>query len=241
MSDLEPEIGTDEKNIVGALDKFVENMALAILNAFSTFFILIATPWRVSHLLQEQQPGGRKGALLGAGVFFALSTVLVMVVAGLSATPEIVASNSGFIGPAYAQRVSQAVAEGEIWRVVSSIGPIYLSAIFFGLCSYLLKGMAGPKWTLNVSLRASFYQVASWVVWTIATSAVIDPIGLAYGGSVSRDLYTVNAVPVFALPIWQYFWFFKVVNSLSVIRALGSALLMTAIVFGTMFVSNLVT
>ena len=241
MSDLEPEIVNDEKNIVGALDKFVENMALAILSAFSTFFILIATPWRASIMLQEPHPGGRKGALLGAGVFFALSTVLVMVVAGLSATPEIVASNSGFIGPAYAQRVAQAAAEGEIWRVVSAIGPIYVFAIFFGLCGSLLRRVAGPGWSLNISLRASLYQVGSWVVWTIATSAIIDPIGLAYGRSVSSDLYTVNAVPVFMLPIWQYFWFFRTVNGLSITRSLSLSLLMAAIIFGTMFVSSLIS
>ena len=237
MSDLEPEIGTEQKNIVGALDKFVENMALAILNTFSTFFILIVTPWRVSLLLQKQRPDGREGVLLGAGVFFALSTVLVMVVAGLSVTPEIVATNSGVIGPAYAKRVAQAVSDGEIWRVVSAIGPIYLSAIFFGVCGYLLRRAAGPKWTLSVSLRASFYQVASWVVWTIATSAIIDPIGLAYGGEVASDLYTINALPVFVLPIWQYYWFFKTVNGLSVTRSLSLSLAMTAIIFGTMFIS----
>lgn len=231
-----PDIDTNEKNAVGGLDKFVLNVALVALSVFPTLFVLIATPWRMAPLLLTQEPDGRRGMLLGPGVFFVASITVVMLAAGLFATPETIESNSGLIGPAYSKNVSTAVAAGDAWRVAALIGPIYALAVIFGAFASTFRRFIGPSWTIVASLRASFYQMAASISWILVSSTIIDATGVAIGSQLSQQLYAVNAAAILALPIWQYFWFFKRTGDLSATRALGLAVLMIVVIGSVIFV-----
>jgi hypothetical protein len=227
---IEPELDTNQKNIIGAIDKFAENIALAALSVFPTFYNLIVKPWHLAPLLINQEPDGRKGMLLGPGVFFIFAIALVMIGAGLFVTPEILKSNGGFLGPAYANRVSKAAADGEIWQVLSMMGPIYILAILFGTIARTFKHFIGPWWTLQTSIRAGFYVMGYSVVWIIASSMIIDPIGLIFGPDISRLLYMINNFPILLIPIWQLFWFVQENNDITKTRAAVIAVAMMALI-----------
>lgn len=231
-----PDIDTNEKNAIGGIDRFVLNIALTALSVFPTLYALIATPWRLTPLLLTQEPDGRRGMLLGPGVFFVASITVTMLAAGLFATPETMANNVGLVGPAYSKSVSTAVAQGDAWRVAALIGPIYVLAVVIGALGRALGRLVGPSWTLQASLRASFYQMAASICWIIASSTIIDAIGLAGGQQLSQQLYIANAAPILALPVWQYFWFFRRAGDLSKMRATGLALLMLFMIAGVIFV-----
>lgn len=230
-----PDIDTNEKNAVGGLDSFVLNVALVALGVFPTLYALIATPWRLAPLLLKQEPDGRRGMLLGPGVFFVASITVIMLAAGSFATPETIESNTGLIGPAYSKSVSTAVAAGDAWRVAALIGPIYVLAVIIGAFASGLGRFIGPSWTIAASLRASFYQMAASICWILVSSTMIDATGVSIGAHLSQQLYAVNAAAVLALPVWQYFWFFKKTGNLSVARALGLAVLTIAVIGSVIF------
>ncbi len=236
-----PDIDTDEKNAVGGIDRFVLNIALVALSVFPTLFAIIAMPWRIAPLLLKQEPDGRRGMLLGPGIFFVASITVTMLVSGLFATPETMASNTGLIGPAYSKSVSTAVTGGDAWRVAALIGPIYALAVVIGAFSSLLRRFLTPAWTLSVSLRASFYQMASSICWILLTSTVIDTIGLIGNQELSRQLYMLNAAPIVILPIWQYFWFFRRAGDVSPPRAAVIAVLILVMIAASIFLIDFIT
>ncbi|UTW56098.1 hypothetical protein [Kordiimonas sp. SCSIO 12610] len=229
---LEPDLNASQKNIIGAIDKLTENIALTALSVFPTFFYLVFQPRRLAPLLLHQEDDGRKGMLLGPGVFFVFAIIIIMVLAGFFVTPEILKVNGSFLGAGYAYRVTNAAAEGNIWQVISYIGPLYIFTIIVGVLGQIPKRWIGPNWTLHVSLRAAFYQMATSVFWIIGTSAVIDNIGLTYGIAVSQEIYSYNSIPIFGIPAWQYFCFMKEVGSLTPMRALIMAAVMIGLITG---------
>ena len=236
-----PDIDTDEKNAIGGIDRFVLNIALAAISVAPTLFATIAAPWRLAPLLLKQQPDGRQGMLLGAGIFFLASITVTMLISGFFATPETMASNTGLIGPTYSKSVSTAVAGGDAWRVAALIGPIYALAVVIGAASRGLRPILSPAWTLQVSLRASFYQMASSISWILLTSTIIDTISLMGNQEVSRILYLMNAVPILVLPIWQYFWFFRKTGEVSAPRAAAVAFLILVLISASIFMIDYIT
>ena len=140
------------------------------------------------------------GCCLVRACFFVASITVIMLAAGLFATPETMASNTGLIGPAYSKNVSTAVAAGDAWRVAALIGPIYALAVVFGGFASGLGRWVGPSWTITAGLRASFYQMAASICWILVSSTIIDATGVAIGSHLSQQLYATNAAAILALP-----------------------------------------
>ncbi len=227
-----PDLDLNEKNLVGAIDRLVVNVGLAFLSVVPTLCLLIAMPGRMSGLLTEDEPDGRKGLILAPGIFFIAAVTLALLFAGVLATPGTIETNSGLIGPAYAKSVSLAVAEGDVWKAASLIGPIYVLSVFVGGLGRCFGVLAGPAWTLKTSLRASLYHMATAVCWIIISGAVIyAAVGPLEPGT-AEVLFSISTVVAFLLPIWQYFWFFRRTCDLSVVRSSLLAIGQFAIIVG---------
>ena len=71
------EVDVEEKNLVGGLDRLIINVGVAIMAVIPTFFYSILLPKKLGPLLSgDTEPDGRRGMLLGPGVFFFLTTIL---------------------------------------------------------------------------------------------------------------------------------------------------------------------
>ncbi|MFK7863629.1 MAG: hypothetical protein AB8B95_05300 [Pseudohongiellaceae bacterium] len=200
----------NDKNLIGGLDRLVTSVALAVIAVFPTMAAAIVSPWKLSPLLVANEPTGQKQFLLSPGAFFPLSLTVVFLMAASVSTSATIESNGGAIGPGLTADVAAAVSEGDIWKTVSLIVPIYVLAIVTSVLSLVVRKWAGPWWTLRTALRAAFYSVSVTVCWIILTSAAIDSYRVYSGnGEMGSFLYNLNTVPIFGLSLWMYFWFFQ--------------------------------
>lgn len=226
-----PSVDLEKPNIIGGLDKLVTNFAIAAIAVLPTFWACIAKPWRLRPLLDRDEPDGRMGMLLAPGAFFPLALMVSFLIAALLATPETLSNNNSFIGPGLAVSVQSAAANGDIWKIIATITPIYGVAVLIGLLGAFLKPWAQQDWTLRVSLRAAFYLVAVLISWMILSSAVIELIRVSTGSYESVSFL----MPIFislaiGFVIWMYFYFFRNSGSVSWIRSGALSLAMLGLI-----------
>lgn len=205
-----PGIDLEKPNAIGGLDKLVTNFALAVIAVVPTFLTSIIMPWKLVTLLDRDDPDGREGMLLAPGAFFPLALMVSLMVAALLSTPETLSNNGAYIGPGLAVSVQSAASEGDIWKIIATIMPIYGVAIFMGVVGAVLAPVAGPNWSLRVSLRAAFYVTATLTSWMILVTAVVDLIRLSTGSfEIASAIYAVIIIPTAGSVLWMYFWFFR--------------------------------
>ncbi len=215
-----PSLDLEKPNAISGLDRLVTNFAMSAIAVIPTFFTCIVMPWRLTNLLDGDDPDGRVGMLLAPGAFFPLSLMVSFIFAAVLATPETISNNGAFIGPDLAVSVQSAAADGDIWKIVATIMPIYGVAVLFGLLGMVLKPWAGQDWTLRVSLRAAFYVMATLVSWLVLTTAVVDLVRLSTGSNeIASLMYKIVIVPTCGTVIWMYFWFFHKGGTVSRIRS----------------------
>ncbi|MEM9600550.1 MAG: hypothetical protein AAF926_05975 [Pseudomonadota bacterium] len=235
-----PSIDLEEKNPLGGLDRLATGIGLAIIAVFPTLAAAIFMPWKLAPLLVADEPSGRRGMVLAPGAYFVLSLVVILIFVGALVTPEMVRSNGGVIGPGLAFQVSEAAQQGDVWKTLSRIAPIFLIALLFGLIGRTLTRWAGDWWDLRVSLRASFYAIATSICWIIFSSLVIDSFKLFTGShDLAQTLYAFNSVPILSLPAWVYFWCFRTGGSLSTLRAFTLTIAIFAMVLLFVIASGL--
>ena len=224
----EPSLELDKPNAVGVLDRVTTNIAISLIAVIPTFLTCIFTPWRLSGLLKGDDPEGRLGMLLAPGAFFPLSLLVSMLAGALLTTPEIASNNGAFLGPDLALSIQSAVSEGDVWKTLSIIMPLYVFAVLVGSMGLILKPWAHQDWSLRVSLRAVFYVTGTLIAWIILSTAALDLIRLYTQDSQSaRILLSAIPIPTLALLFWMYFWFFRNGGVLSLLR---SALLSVAMI-----------
>lgn len=215
-----PSVDLEKPNMIGGLDKLVTSFAISAIAVIPTFLTCICKPWRLVTLLDRDDPDGRMGMLLAPGAYFPLALMVSFILAAMLSTPETVSNNGSFIGPGLALALQTAASEGDVWKIVATIMPIYGVAVAMGLLGTALKPWAHQGWTLRVSLRAAFYVTATMVSWVILTTAVMDLLRLS----------TVNSdIGAFIIPllitltlgtiIWIYFCFFRNEGTESWIRS----------------------
>jgi len=225
-------------NALGGLDRFVTNIALAIVSVFPTFAIGVVQPWRLAPLIVNDASEGRKGVLLSPGAFFVVALTVVLVLAAVVSTEETLAWNGSLIGPDWAVSVASAAAEGNIWKTVSKITPVFLVAVFWGVIGLGLKKWAGPWWTLRVSIRAAFYLVTILVSYAILMSAIFDAVTVHLNKpEVSQFAYKVLPLTIIFFIFWFYFCVFNSDENMSRQRAfmlsVGMSVLLPIILFGS--------
>ncbi len=234
------EIEIEKQSVLGGLDRFVTSIALAIVAVFPTFAFGIVKPWRLTPLIVNDEPEGRKGAILSPGAFFVVALTVVLVLAAVVSTEETLAWNGSMIGPDWAVSVASSAAEGNVWKTVSKITPVFLVAVFWGVIGASLKKWVGPWWTLRVSIRAAFYFVTILVSYAILMSAIFDAVTVHLNKpEVSQFAYKVLPLTLVFFISWFYFWVFNADDNMSGKRAFvlsaGMSILLLTILFGSNF------
>lgn len=229
----EPSLDLEKPNAVGALDRITTNVAISLIAVVPTFLTCILAPWRLSDLLNRDDPEGRSGMLLAPGAFLPLSLLLSMISGALLTTPEIAKNSGAFLGPNLALSIQSAVSDGDVWRAVGIIMPIYVFAVLAGSLGFLLKWWSHRDWTLRVSLRAVFYVLGAFVSWVILSTSVIDMVRAStQDPQLVGTLTMLITTPALGLIYWMYFWFFRNGGELSLIRSgLLSGAMMALLLF----------
>lgn len=227
-----PSLDLEKPNLIGGLDRLVTNFAISAIAVVPTFMTCIVKPWRVRPLLERDDPDGRMGMLLAPGAFFPLALMVSFIIAALLATPETIQTNGSYIGPDLAVAVQSAASEGDVWKIIATILPIYGMAVFFGLLATALKPWAGQDWTLRVSLRAALYIIGVLTSWMILITAVADLIQLSTGRyETASMLYKIVIIPTLGAIFWMYFWFFRNNGSVSKRRSAALSLAIAGLIF----------
>lgn len=228
----EPSLDLEKPNAVGALDRITTNVALSLIAVVPTFLMCLVAPWRLSGLLTGDDPEGRAGMRLAPGAFFPLCLLLSMIIGAQLTTPELARNNGAFLGPNLALSIQSAIAEGDVWRTVSTVMPIYAFAVLTGTLGVALKFWAHKEWTLRVSIRAAFYIFGVLVSWIILSTAVIDIVRTSTGGAEIVDtLMMLVPIPVLWIVFWMYFWFFRNEGDLTYLRSGILSVAMIALMF----------
>ena len=236
-----PSVDLEKPNAVGGLDRLVTTFALSVIAVIPTFWACIVTPWRLRALVDRDEPDGRIGMLLAPGAFFPLSIMVTLIVAGLLATPETLSDNGAFIGPGLAVSVQSAASEGNVWKIIATVMPLYGIAILFGLSGMLLKPWTHQDWTLRVSLRAAFYVTGALIAWLILVTAFIDLVWLSTGkDEIKPFLYSIFSIPTLGWILWMYFWFFRDNGSVSWFRSAALSVGMIGLPVTTLVVADLI-
>lgn len=235
-----PSLDLEKPNMIGGLDKLVTNFALSVIAVFPTLFACLFTPWRLTPLLNRDDPDGRMGMLLAPGAFFPLTLMMAFIVAALLATPETINNNGSFIGPDLAVSVQSAASNGDIWKIVGTIMPIYGTAIIVGLLGTCLKPWAHKDWTLRVSLRAAFYVMATLISWLLLTSAAMDLMRVSTGNNTLPSyIYFFLIIPTFCWILWVYYWFFRHDGALSPFRSGALSLAMFGLLAAPIVITDI--
>jgi len=223
-----PGLDLEKPNAIGGLDRLVTNFALSAIAVFPTFATCIVMPSRLRPLIDQDVPDGRQGMLLAPGAFFPFALMVSFIAAAILATPETLDYNGAYIGPGLATAVQSAASEGDIWKLIATVMPIYGTAVIIGILGIVLKPWAGQGWTLRASLRAAFYIFGVLVSWLILTTAVIDLIRLSTSDNeIASMLYKILIIPTSGVFIWMYYGIFR--NSGAVSKVRSSALAMAMI------------
>jgi len=175
------EIDVEEKNLVGGLDRLIINVGVAIMALIPTFFYLVFSPKKLGPLLSgDAEPDGRRGMLLGPGVFFFLSIIFSILLLNLM-RPEASAESSTVKTDMASSAIGQAsfsfgmrsgqiqrgiyenIVDGNIWSAIVSAIPIYLFAVYLGILGGVIFNRVSNKWTYKDAMGAGLYVIATWI------------------------------------------------------------------------------
>ena len=235
-----PDIDLEKPNLLGGLDKIATHFGIAILAVFPTFFTCLIRPARLRPLIDRIEPDGRKGLLLSPGAFFFIALFVAFIIGALMSTPETIEYNGAYIGPDLAVQVQAAAAEGNIWKLIGTILPLYVGAVVLGLLGTLLKPFADPDWSLQASIRAAFYVMGVLISWAVLVTAVVDRLQVKAGSDKDMSfLYVFALVALITAFLWMHIGFFRNGGTVSWRRSGLLALAMFAIVGGMVFGLNI--
>ena len=235
-----PDIDLQKPNFLGGLDRLATQFALAIIAVIPTFLTCIIRPSRLRALIDYEELEGRKGVLLSPGTFFVLSLFLSFIIAAMLSTPETRDYNGSYIGPDLAVAVQTAASEGNIWKLVGTLMPIYGGAVVLGVIGAVLKPWAQQGWSLRVSIRAAFYVIGALISWILLTTAIIDLIRVNGWLNIKvSTLYTAVTIPAIAVIMWMYAGFFRKDGAVSWRRSAVLAAAMFGLIILFMIVTDL--
>ncbi|MEM8615832.1 MAG: hypothetical protein AAGF20_02750 [Pseudomonadota bacterium] len=235
-----PDLDLEKPTAVGVLDRLTTNVALSLIAVLPTLFFALAMPWRLGPLLREDDPEGRQGMCLAPGAFFPLSLFVFLMAAALISTPEAAERDGSFIGPGLAISIQTAISDGNVWRAIAAVLPIYVFSVIVGTVSVGLAPLTKQNWTLRVSLRATFYVIATVLSCVIILTAMAEwSRDVTEANDVAEFIYIVSPIFVFGPIFWMYLWFFRSGGDVAWWRSVLLSFAMLAIMLGVIIVLGL--
>ena len=232
-----------EKNIIGAIDRFATNIALAGLAIIPSCLIVTFMPWRLTRMITNDQPEGRTGTLLAPGVFFPLIVIsslllLASLVPELAPTAIDASSNAQdtaeassdtrratFIGGDDIRQMAAAWRTGEFNQVLLVFVPVFAVCVIAFAATSWIRILVGNWWTVRTAVRSGFYIFGALI--GIVSASGLFMSRLALSDEVSGLLSTIFTFAFLALFLWCYCGIFKAGGVESKWRLISAATLAT--------------
>jgi len=206
-----------DQNIIGAIDHFATNIALAGLAILPSFLIVIFAPWRLTPMVIEGRPDGRSGLLLAPGIFFLLIVVLTILLTA-SIAPEAIS------------RMAEAWRAGDINQILMVLLPVFAICVITSASSAWLRVIVGGWWSIRTAIRSGFYIFGA----IIGLAAVFSWIPLLdLSSELTALISAIFSFGILAVIAWCLFGIFKAGSANGTWRAIGGSLLATATMTGT--------
>lgn len=200
----ELDIESEDKNVIGGLDRAIVNVGLVCLLIFPTYFLLIVRPKAFVPLLQGQAKDGRDGVKLGPGITFVLTILLLLAIAyflrdatAIDATPDT--QSTGGSG------IRQALAEGNLWRSIILSLPLYFVALAIGLFVQTLHVILRQKTDLRQAIGIGLYALSTFFVLLIPFGMASEEFEL--GSTQTNISVAVFMIASIVIIPWQIFSF----------------------------------
>ncbi len=225
-----------EQNIIGAIDRFVTNAALAGLAIVPSLLIVVCMPRRLLPMITGDHSTGRNGMLLAPGVFFpllALASILIVasIIPDAPAPVDVAASSSPAAGQGgqVGLSVGQAARIAEVWRtgnfnqVLLLVLPMFCYSVLTSVATSWLRVLVGSWWTIRVAVRTGFYLFGA----TLGISSIVVIAMLSTDRYVELRLLISNlmSLVIAVWMVWWFFWIFKTGGVDGLWRVIGMALL----------------
>jgi len=234
-----------DQNIIGAIDHFATNIALAGLAILPSFLIVIFAPWRLTPMVIEGRPDGRSGLLLAPGIFFLLIVVLTILLTA-SIAPEATSgaersssvegaaaeaqSSRTLIGGEDISRMAEAWRAGDINQILMVLLPVFAICVITSASSAWLRVIVGGWWSIRTAIRSGFYIFGA----IIGLAAVFSWIPLLdLSSELTALISAIFSFGILAVIAWCLFGIFKAGSANGTWRAIGGSLLATATMTGT--------
>lgn len=200
----ELDIESEDKNVIGGIDRAIVNIGLVCLLIFPTYLFLILRPKAFVPLLQGEVEDGRDGLKLGPGITFVLSILLLLAVAYLfrgASAADVAADVQATNGAG----IRQALSEGNLWRSIILSLPLYFIALMIGLFVQTLHLILRQKTDLRQSIGIGLYALSTFFI-------LIVPFGITSENFETGGMQTGIAIAIFMISSlvivpWQIFSF----------------------------------
>ena len=202
MDDLD--VDTEQKNLVGGIDRAVINIGLICLLIFPTYFFLIFRPKAFVPLLRGEAEDGRDGLKLGPGVTFVL-TILLLIAAGYLFRADPATDPTADLDPGVSSGIRQALAEGNLWRSIILSLPLYFAGLVIGLIVKTTHMLFRRTADLRQAIGIGLYILSTLLI-------LIIPLGIAsdrFEIESSEFEFVAGAFVIFVIGIvpWQIYSF----------------------------------
>ena len=236
-----------EKNIIGAIDRFATNIALAGLAMIPSCLIVIFMPWRLTPMIASDQPEGRAGVLLAPGVFFPLIVISSLVLIA-SIVPELTLSaldaaansenvareSSGVQGATYIgqddiRQMAAAWRAGQINQVLLVFLPVFTVCVVTCAATSWIRVIVGSWWTVRTAVRCGFYIFGALI--GIASAMGILVTQLEMSAELGVIVSTITSIVMIVFVPWCYFAVLKSGGVAGKWRLFSAAILATITIF----------
>ncbi|MEM1381474.1 MAG: hypothetical protein AAGH41_12700 [Pseudomonadota bacterium] len=152
-----------ERNTLGVLDGSLTVLGVALLGLVPTLLASVFWPRALAPMVRQSHPRGLSGIFIAPGAFFVLSMIAVTI------TVSRLVPESGGMLIQLGSDLGSATEAGEIWRVASTMLPLFVLAVVIGGLTHLgAKLTRWEDWPLDASIRGGFYAVVGLSVWMMA-------------------------------------------------------------------------
>ncbi len=159
-------LDADDRNALGVLDNLLVQAGVALFGLAPTLACVLFAPHRLEPLAAESLRQGRRGVLLGPGLFFLLAFV------GGLALISVVFAGSGGVLIGVGDDATQALSDGAVWRLAAVTGPVFLAtALLGGLLTVAAWAFRVTSYTPARGVRSALYAMVGLLV----VVAIVEP------------------------------------------------------------------